>query len=304
MKLHKKTGIKKFDFALLSLDNHLNISGKSLSTRKTYSRCLHSFILVSNKIPEECSKEEIIACILMIKENRGFKSATLKHYIYSIKYYLTHIAERMDLISKIPIPYVKKYNIHVLTSHEIYRMFEACKSPKERFVIQLLYDTGIRVGELTRLCVNDFDFYNHSILIRDSKNRKTRTVYFGKNFTKTFNEYYNSTKTLFSDFFLNKEFHPFLRFSKKRVNKILKDLAKRSRIKHKISAHSFRHAFAVHYLNFGGTIYQLQKLLGHSYLSTTCHYLQYAILPESKNFSVLDKLHFESQRLNPILRRA
>ena len=48
--------------------------------------------------------------------------------------------------------------------------------------------------------------------------------------------------------------------------------------------------YAVHYLNSGGSLFHLQKLLGHEHITTTLHYLKYANLPEAKTISVLDEL--------------
>jgi len=72
------------------------------------------------------------------------------------------------------------------------------------------------------------------------------------------------------------------------VQHIVRQIVKRSGLKKRISPHTLRHTFAVHYLNAGGTLFHLQKLLGHQNLTTTLHYLKYAHLPEAKTLSVLD----------------
>jgi len=290
MKIYTKTGVPKFDKALLDLDNHLNVAAKTIATRKSYGRGLRRFMFVANKLPEECTKEEILECMLKIKQQNDCKYATLKLIIYTIKYYLRHVANRMDLFTKIPIPITKKYNIEVLNVHEIKQLFNVCRNPRERLIIQLLYETGIRVSELLKINIDDFDFHNNSLVIRDSKNRKTRTVYFGENLVKVFFEYLKVSKSLFSDTLFTRQFHPFIPMSKSGVRWVMNSITERSGIRKRVNTHAIRHAFAVHYLNFGGTIYQLQKLLGHSHLQTTCYYLQHAVLPDSINISILDKL--------------
>jgi site-specific recombinase XerD len=58
------------------------------------------------------------------------------------------------------------------------------------------------------------------------------------------------------------------------VQHIVRQIVQRSRIKKRISPHTFRHTFAVHYLNAGGSIFHLQKLLGHEFITTTLNYLK------------------------------
>jgi site-specific recombinase XerD len=74
------------------------------------------------------------------------------------------------------------------------------------------------------------------------------------------------------------------------VQFIVRQIAKRSGIKKKISPHTFRHTYAVHYLNAGGSLFHLQKLLGHENITTTLHYLKYAKLAEGTRRSILDIL--------------
>lgn len=290
MKIFKTFGVKKFDFALSLLDNHLNISGKSISTRKKYSRTLRQFIITLNKLPEECNKNEIIAFFVSFKEENKISNSTLKNHIYSIKYYLKHIVDRIDLFDKIPTPVSKPFNINILNIHEINLLMESCKDCREKLIVQLLYETGIRISELVNLNINDFDLYNKFLVIRNSKNKKNRMVYFGDNLISTLIDYNNCYRNLFSHSLFTRKYNSFIRISKSTVRRVLKNIVKRCGINKRVTPHSLRHAFAVHYLNFGGTLYQLQKLLGHSHLETTFHYLQHATLPDSMNISILDKL--------------
>jgi integrase/recombinase XerC len=89
---------------------------------------------------------------------------------------------------------------------------------------------------------------------------KTRVLFYGIQIRFTLNKYCkvrgsNPPNTLFESY---KEIGKPL--TEKGVQYIVRQLVKRSGIKKKISPHSFRHTFAVHYLNRGGSIFQLQKL--------------------------------------------
>jgi len=150
MKRKYRTGNAKFDFAIAALSNHIAISGKSVSTQNHYTPVVYDLIVSLNKLPEECTKIEIVNYLMACKNEKNLQYAGLKGYIYAVKYYLKNIAERMDLYEKIPNPIIKQYNIEVLTVQEIKLLFANCKNSRELLIIQLLYETGIRVSELIK----------------------------------------------------------------------------------------------------------------------------------------------------------
>ncbi len=82
------------------------------------------------------------------------------------------------------------------------------------------------------------------------------------------------------------------------VRHIVRQIVKRSGIKKRISPHTLRHTYAVHYLNCGGSLFHLQKLLGHKNITTILHYLKNANLPERKTLSILDYLLAKSANNN------
>ncbi len=291
--IYRTTGIPNFDRALANLDNHLQLSGKSLSTRKIYSSALHKFICLKNKLPDDCTQYEIVQYFIDYKKKNALKSTSLKHYIFAIKYYLLNVSNKPELFGRIPIPKVKNYNIEVLSVKEMNHLLDTCLNLKERIILELLYETGIRVSELAKLNVEDFDFFHSVITIRNSKNMATRTVNFGNKLKQSLKEYMAVNKSLFSDSLFTSHFHPFINLSKSRITQILKAVVRRSNLTKRVNIHSLRHTFSVHYLNFGGTIFQLQKLLGHKNIETTCNYLQYTILKDSTIISNLDHCLFK-----------
>jgi len=128
--------------------------------------------------------------------------------------------------------------------------------------------------------------------IRNSKGNKTRVVQYGQALRHTLNQYYRvrgglPKECLIDSIVVKDKEQP---ISKRGIQHIVRQVVKRSGLKKKISPHTLRHTYAVHFLNFGGTLPQLQQLLGHEYLSTTLHYLKYAVLPDSQTISPLDKL--------------
>ena len=63
------------------------------------------------------------------------------------------------------------------------------------------------------------------------------------------------------------------------VQYVVKEVLKRSRLKKEVHPHTFRHSFAVHYLDNGGSLLRLKELLGHENIETTLHYLKFSKIP-------------------------
>jgi len=145
--------------------------------------------------------------------------------------------------------------------------------------------------ELANLKLHHIDFNLKTISIINGKHNKTRTVGFGASLEKTIRKYLNDFPTLFDNTLFTNKLHPILPLSSRGIQWNLKYISKKTNIRKKISPHILRHTFAVHYLNFGGTLYHLQRILGHVRMRTTLNYLQYSSIPEWKKVSVLDTLN-------------
>jgi len=272
------------------MENHMSLAKKSKATIKSYVSYICRFIKSFNRLPQDCSKNEIIEFLLKQKDAYGLKYSTIKSYVSALRYYFYHVMENTEFALKIPSPKVKDYDIEVLTIKEMHRLFEACSDSRQSLIIQILYETGIRVGELSNLKIDHFDFNLKTIFIYNGKRQKSRTIYFGSNLESSIKKYLTEFPILFSDSLFSPTNIPFIPLSSCGIQRIVKNISLKAKIKKKISPHSFRHTFAVHYLNFGGSLFSLQRLLGHSRIRTTFHYIQYATLFEGKKISVLDSL--------------
>ena len=144
---------------------------------------------------------------------------------------------------------------------------------RDACILELLYSTGIRVGELVNIKVNDVDFAQHRIKIL-GKGNKERYVLFGKKCKNLLNNYLdNSRPNLLkrkTDYlFLNKRGTG---VSVRTTEMIIDDIVKRSSIKFNVSPHTLRHTFATHMLDNGADLNSVSELLGHSNLNTTAIY--------------------------------
>lgn len=271
------------------MDTHMSLKGSAFATRQNYLRGLKVLIEYYHRVPEECTVDEIKTYLVYQRDTLNIASSTLNVRVCALKYYFRHIVQRLDLVVKIPNPRVQKFDTEIFTSVEMKILFASCRDLRQVIIIKLLYDCGLRIGELIRLRASDFDKTNLTISIRNSKGNKTRVVFYGTHLQDDLNKYAKSIglgkETLIPSYKL-----PNKGLSLRGVQHIVKEIIRRSGIKKRASSHTLRHTFAVHYLNRGGTLFALQLLLGHAHLSTTMSYLKYAKLPDSHRVSVLDEL--------------
>lgn len=157
----------------------MSLRNNAWATRQNYLRGLRDLMLYLQKRPEDCSADEIKSFLVYSRDKRGLSSSSVNLRVCGIKYYCRAVISRLDLVVKILNPRIQKYHTEVLTLEEVHRLFGACRDIRQLLVLHLIYDAGLRVRELVRLRVSDFDKHQQTITIRNSKGQKTRTLRYG-----------------------------------------------------------------------------------------------------------------------------
>jgi integrase/recombinase XerD len=139
-----------------------------------------------------------------------------------------------------------------------------------RVVILFLLDTGCRITEALTLRVRDLDMENLLVTL-DGKGRKQRVVPFSFELRKAMCRYIaEGKKTLDSLLFANRSG---TKLGRRNVLRNVKSLCRQLGFNPPArTLHAFRHTFAVNYLRRGGSVFHLQKVLGHSTLEMTRRY--------------------------------
>ena len=141
---------------------------------------------------------------------------------------------------------------------------------RDLLLLEMLYATGVRVGELISIRVKDIDFSNKSILVL-GKGNKERYVTYGEYcedaLSLYLNEGYHTLNSKNSEYlFLNNNGGV---LTERGVRYILDKIIKQTTINKNISPHMIRHSFATHLLNEGCDLLTVQKLLGHESIKAT-----------------------------------
>lgn len=158
-----------------------------------------------------------------------------------------------------------------LNEEDTVMLQEGCKTPLEHALINFMYSTGCRIGEVYRLNRNAIDWENRSCIVL-GKGNKEREVYFSIKAAIWLKKYLASRKDGDMALFVT-ERAPH-RMSIAQLRYVVKRVAKRSEVEANIYPHKLRHSYATHLLNNGAPLEGIQTLLGHSKLETTRLYAQ------------------------------
>jgi site-specific recombinase XerD len=185
--------------------------------------------------------------------------------------------KKSPLSGKTP-PKVPQHHVQPFSDDQIHALLDACSRgcyPKrDKAIILLLLDTGLRVGELCSLCMEDLDTTGRSLVVKKGKGGKSRNVFFCEATLKAITTY---TRTLTKE--QRAPENPLFvseigkRFQPNGIQQMIGRLAEDSKITGvRCSPHTFRHTFAISFLRAGGGEFTLMHMLGHTSLAMTRRY--------------------------------
>ena len=182
--------------------------------------------------------------------------------------------EEEDYIIKSPMRRIHKIKTtktvkEVISDEEIERMRDKCKNLRDLAIIDLLYSTGMRIGELVRLNIDDIDFEERECIVF-GKGDKERRVYFDAKTKIHLMGYINSRSDDNPALFVTLD-APCDRLKISGVEIRLRRLGRELGI-NRVHPHKFRRTMATRAIDKGMPVEQVQKLLGHSQIDTTMRY--------------------------------
>lgn len=183
--------------------------------------------------------------------------------------------EAEDYIIKSPIRRIHKIRTgskvkETLSEECIEKLRDSCLQIRDLAMIDLLYSTGIRVGELVNLNINDVNFEERECIVY-GKGNKQRKVYFDAK-TKVHLKRYLEERIDYSEALFVTLDSPFERLKISGVEIRLRKLGRLASLDQKVHPHKFRRSMATRAIDKGMPIEQVQKLLGHQQIDTTMHY--------------------------------
>lgn len=248
----------------------LENESQSLSTIKSYGYNLALICLEHACLPEKISENEYTDYYNVLLKRKA-SGSHMKHAVYCVRKYFKVFGLDCPLAANPPIPRGKTLPT-VLSPDEMRELLRACVDLRDKSLIGLLYDTGMRTSEALRLNLNDLDFDRNTIHIRHGKGNRDRYVPFSKNMQTVMRTYLKKYRPVEYVFEKDRR-HP---MGKGWPSRVLGRAVSRTEITKHVCCHILRHCFATHLLEFGTDIRSIQKWLGHARLETTAGYLNVA----------------------------
>lgn len=257
-----------------------------VKTLKAYQIDLNQYSLYCSEIPDSFSKETVDQFITNL--HRQYKPKTVKRKIASLKAFF-HYMEYRELLKENPfvkleikfrepklLPKTIPFHSVQLFLSTIYTQKTQAKSSyqlrcciRDIAVIELLFATGMRISELCSLKPADIDLQSSNVLIY-GKGAKERILQIGNpevlSALATYHNAFEKDIAVCGYFFVNRLQH---KLSDQSVRYMINHYAALAGLEQHITPHMFRHSFATLLLEQDVDIRYIQRMLGHSSISTT-----------------------------------
>lgn len=275
----KQDAIPQSNDAALSLFiSSKKIEGCSIKSLKFYENILGNCLSEIAKHYYEVTTEDIREYISKYQDDRGVSKITVDNTRRVISSFFSWL-ETEDYIVKSPARRIRKIKtdkiVKQVYNDEVVELIrQGTKNKRDLAIVDFLFSTGIRVGELVRLNIKDIDFENKECLVF-GKGNKQRKVYFDAK-TKIHIQQYLEERNDQNEALFVALFKPHNRLQISGVEIVLRKIGKRIGIR--VHPHKFRRTLATKAIDKGMPIEQVQHLLGHSKIDTT---LGYAMVDDS-----------------------
>ena len=288
-------------------ENSCEIRGLTEKTITNYQTSLdlfYAFLKANNIILPQDLNIQVIENFINYLQKQDYKNTSINFHIRNIRTFIKWCEDR-EAIGRIKIREIKTDQPikETYTQEEFTIVLRKPSKPKTFLEFQtwaienFLYATGARIGVLPTLLIEDIDFKNNTITMARTKNRKGMIIPLSNALKKVLTEFLKVRKGEPTDYLFCNAYGGAISIRALQSQIYEYNLAHNVS---KTSAHLFRSSFAKAYILNGGDAFRLQKLLGHSHISTTQIYVNMFSTDLQKDydkFNPLDNLTIRGNKI-------
>lgn len=267
------------DDYLNSFREMISLRGLTDHTLKNYCTYIRSYLdylsRFLHKSPEEVSWAELRDYIRWLQKSRNLSDRTINCAISQLRFFTLYVLHKPWDCTQLPLRKFDTYLPYVPSKQETWHFISSMPDLKQRTMLTVMYSSGLRIGEVCSLRYEDVDRKRLRLHISHGKNRNDRYAILSKAALDLLTRYWfacgrpmgylfpkqNGQDLPIDTFFLSRHIH-----------------AHEDRLgwPHRLTCHSFRHAFGSHMYEDGVDLLTIKTLMGHKSLHSTAIYVHLA----------------------------
>ncbi len=272
------------------MDNYFNLfremislrglSDHTLSSYCTYIRSYLDYLeRILKKNPEDVSWAELRDFIRWLQCERGLSDRSVNAVIAQLRFFTIYVLHKPWVDSQLPTRRFDSYLPFVPSQEDTWIFISSIQDLRFKAIVSLMYSAGLRSGEVRHLKYSDISRKDMRIHILHSKSRNDRYAPLSSNALSILTEYwfaYNKpTEWLFPSDWPGKN-GKVVPVSSQYMSSHIRGHEAALGWEHRITAHTFRHAFATHLYENGSDLLTIKALLGHKSITSTTIYVHLA----------------------------
>lgn len=256
------------------LIQELVLRGLAAKTQEAYLHHVHQLAKFYWRAPDQLSDQQVRDYLFHLAQERQLSASTLNQAVNAFRFFYQHVVRRDVEALRQALPLGRKAIVRpqVFSHEELERLFTlGAPHPKHRAFLMTVYGAGLRLNEACHLKFEHLDRARRQTRVVQGKGKKDRYTLLSPRLLAELEAYWRVCRPVHWLFPSCRD--PLRPLSDGTGQKIYYAAVARAGLPRKGGIHALRHSFATHLLEAGVEITVLQRLLGHSSLSTTTTYL-------------------------------
>lgn len=232
---------------------------------------------------DQITKYRVYLARFLSQAKNPLSRVTQSYHVIGLRSFLKYLIKR-DIKTlapeKIELPKTASRSLKFLSTEQVERLLDSpgissLAQLRDKSIMELLFSTGLRVSELTKLNREEIDFKRREFGVI-GKGGRPRVVFLSKRAVKWIEMYLHKREDDWKPLFIHfKGRHDEtgqgekMRLTARSVQRIVKKYVNKARLPIKISPHGLRHSYATDLLMGGADIRAVQEMLGHKNIATT-----------------------------------
>ena len=245
--------------------------GLTKGTLEQYRQVLTAFAVVTQKEIAKIRDWDVLKFLDQYESYRGIGRRRKDSMRVILNGFFRYMADsgkvKINPMATIEAIKFRKHVRQPLTPVELERVRRACKTEKERALVEFFFATGCRISEVVNLNREDIDYYSRRIKVI-GKGDKERYTFITAAAVVALDEYFKTRNDNKEALFVSDR-RPHERLKKNAIEKIIRRIGERAGIGRRVFPHLLRHTAATHLYQHGMPLEDLQTFHGHDSADTT-----------------------------------